>query len=677
MPTLRRVVVFLVFVLAIVPAAAQTGARPMTAVDQFAVVTLREIAVSPNGRTALFTATTTDFERDSSTTRLMRVSTNGGTPTPVDGAPTGASSLRWSPDGTRVAFFAAPDGRLGIYVLQLARGREGLTRVCDYDLGNAFVSKSGNALAWSPDGRQLAFAGTTEPPPGPADPIVVTRLQYKSRTDLSDDRRMHIHVVPATGGTPKALTSGERDEHSIDWGGDGREVVFVSNLEPDPDANHNYDIAAVEVASGAVRRLTDTGGVEMDPRVSPDGRWIAYTATTRALTTIDSVAEDAHLFVVPAMGGETRELNHAQDRRVSAPTWTADSRALLYTVGDRGRTTLHRISVEGGEPATLVDADAQVGPFDVGESGTIMLGLTDHATPRELYRLAPDGAAPERVSHLNDATLAGWRLVEPETVEFDSVDGTRVQGWLYPALDGGSRVPMILSIHGGPHGMYGFSFNAGFQVNAARGYATLAINPRGSSGYGQAFSDGTLENWGGGDYQDLMAGVDHVLATHPTIDPERLGVTGGSYGGFMTNWVITQTTRFKAAVSSASVSNLISFYATSLYQDLVHAEFRGFPWDGNFDLLWKWSPLAHVKNVTTPTLFVHGERDNDVHITQAEEMYTALRRRGVETVLVRYPREGHGLRERTHLLDRTERTLAWMDRYLKDDTAAPTAAAAR
>ena len=226
------------------------------------------------------------------------------------------------------------------------------------------------------------------------------------------------------------------------------------------------------------------------------------------------------------------------------------------------------------------------------------------------------------------------------------------------------RYPLILSIHGGPHGMYGYAFNPAFQVYAAQGYAVLYLNPRGSSGYGQKFSDGTLNEWGGGDYRDLMAGVDEALRRYSWIDRDRLGVTGGSYGGFMTNWIITQTARFKAAVSVASVSNLISFYSTSLYQDLIHAEFGGFPWD-NYELLWQWSPLRYVKQALTPTLFIHGEQDNDVHITQAEEMYMALRRRGVETVFVRYPREGHGLREPKHRVDALERTLAWFDKFLK------------
>jgi dipeptidyl aminopeptidase/acylaminoacyl peptidase len=232
-------------------------------------------------------------------------------------------------------------------------------------------------------------------------------------------------------------------------------------------------------------------------------------------------------------------------------------------------------------------------------------------------------------------------------------------------FDASKKYPLILSVHGGPHGMYGYSFNPTFQAYSAAGYTVLFLNPRGSSGYGQAFSDGTLGQWGGGDYKDLMAGVDHALARYSWLDRDRMGVTGGSYGGFMTNWIVTQTPRFRAAVSHASVSNLISFYATSLYQDLIHAEFGGFPWD-NYETLWQWSPIRYVKQVETPVMFTHGELDNDVHITQAEEMYTAMRRRGIEAVLVRYPGEGHGLRRPANRVDHLARSLAWFDKHLKN-----------
>jgi dipeptidyl aminopeptidase/acylaminoacyl peptidase len=253
----------------------------------------------------------------------------------------------------------------------------------------------------------------------------------------------------------------------------------------------------------------------------------------------------------------------------------------------------------------------------------------------------------------------------PDEFNYQSFDGTPIQAWVMRGAGcrEDRKCPLILSVHGGPHGMFGWAFNANFQVYAARNFAVLYVNPRGSSGYGQRFSDGTINEWGGGDYKDLMLGVDEALKRYSWIDPNRLAVTGGSYGGFMTNWIITQTPRFKAAVASASLSNLISFYSTSLYQDLIHAEFGGFPWD-NFELLWQWSPLRYVRQVQTPTLFLHGENDNDVHITQAEEMYMALRRRGVDSVLVRYPREGHGLREPKHRVDALERTLAWFEKYV-------------
>ncbi len=690
----RAVALFFAALAFTAPATAQDSKRGMTPADQFALQDVGEIRISPDGTTIVYTLSTTDLEANRIATRVMKIAATGGATTELSGVPPGAANIRWSPDSTRLAFFASRDGKSALWTYQMASGT--LTRVSDYDRSNRFVSKAGNALAWSPDGAQIAFAGTLEPPPAAADPLIVTRLQYKTRTAFSDDRQTQIYVVSAKGGTPKPLTRGETDHHSIDWTA-GPDVVFLKNPESDPDAIHNYDIYAVEATTGRERRLTTTPGVEMDPRISPDGRLIAYTATTRPVTTIDSVAEDAHLWVMAHHGGDAREVNRALDRRTSSPEWAPDSRAVFYLAADRGKTVMYRVPALGGVSTAVVDRKAQVGPYSVAKDGLLALGITDASMPRELFRLRPDGA-PEPLTWHNTAALKQWRLVTPEAVTFRSFDGLEVEGWYYPALQPGApdartmrggvepgapaarsvrggvepngvkappaSTPLILSIHGGPHGMYGYGFNAGFQINAAHGYATLTLNPRGSSGYGQAFADGCVLNWGGADYKDLMAGVDHVLKTKQEIDGQRLGVMGGSYGGFMTNWVITQTTRFKAAVSSASVSNLISFYATSLYQDLVHAEFDGFPWDGNYELLWKWSPLAHVAKAATPTLFVHGELDNDVHITQAEEMFTALRRRGVEAAFARYPREGHGFREPKHNLDRTERTLAWFDRFL-------------
>ncbi|HYL78468.1 MAG TPA: S9 family peptidase [Bryobacteraceae bacterium] len=632
--------------------------RPFSAADTLAVKTISDIAPSPDGKTIVFSVAAVDLAANKTTTQLFRIGVTGGDPTPLKGAPQGTASVRWSPDGGRIAFIA----NNAIQTLDVGTGQ--LTRVCSYRRSNSFLSRAGNMLAWSPDGKQIAFAGTMDPDPPAQDPLVVTRILYKSRTSLSDNRRSHIYTVSASGGTPHPLTMGDRDEHTIDWGGDGREIIFLSNHQPDPDALLNYDIFAVNVQTGAVRQLTNTPGVETDPRISPDGRWIAYTATKRKITTIDSVAEDAHAWLIPSAGGAGKELNGPLDRRTSGIAWSPDNKSIVYTVGDHGSVLVCRTFVSTSETSCGMGKGTQVGGLSVAADGSMSFTMSTPEMPAELFHAGPGAREPVQLTHINAAFVSGHQLTKPQEVQFTSFDGTAVQGWLYPALNASGRTPMILTIHGGPHGQFGYAFNAAAQFYAGRGYAVLAINPRGSSGYGQKFSDGCVNNWGGGDYRDLMAGVDKVLATHPNIDPARLFVTGGSYGGFMTNWVITQTTRFKAAVSAASVSDLISFYATSLYQDLIHAEFSGFPWaDDNYALLWKWSPLAHVKNATTPTMFLHGENDNDVHITQAEQMFTALRQRGIQAELVRYPREGHGFREPKHRLDSIERTVAWFDRF--------------
>ena len=665
------------------PAIAQAAvARALTAADTVAVRTIGDFAIAPNGSAVLFTVTRSTAQTNRIDVALMLLRSGQSAPIELHVPAVGVNTVRWAHDSKRFAFFATDPGlgQMGLYVMDVTAPEAtayGLKKLCAYDRGNSFISKSGNALSWSPDGTRLAFAGTTEPAPRPVpDPLVVTRLQYKTRTALSDNRRSHIFVVSATErSTPKPLTVGEFDNHSIDWGGDGSEIVFLSNREPDPDAALNYDIYAVNASTGALRQVTKTAGVEMEPVVSPDGKSIACIATKRPLTTIDSVAEDAHVFAVPFAGGSPRELNQALDRRSASPVWAPDGQSVLFTAGDHGKALIYRVPAAGGASKPAFDKNAQVAGLSVARDGSIVFGMTDPLMPRELFRLPPGAAQPAQITKINADLVAQWKLVRPETIAFKSFDGTEVQGWLYPPLDTRGKAPMILDIHGGPHGAFGYGFNPEFQLYASRGYAVLAINPRGSSGYGQAFSDGCVNDWGGADYKDLMAGVDAVLKTHPSIDGDRLGVMGGSYGGFMTNWVITQTNRFKAAVSIASLSNLISFYATSLYQDLVHAEFNGFPWEGsNFETLWKWSPVAHVKNVTTPTLFLHGEQDNDVHITQAEEMYTALRRRGIEAALARYPREGHGFREPRHRLDVATRTLEWMDRFLMPAAAKPTTA---
>ncbi|MBI3697735.1 MAG: S9 family peptidase [Acidobacteria bacterium] len=623
-------------------ACAARADRLLTPADVTAFREMSECTLSPDGRTVAVVAPDGNIRLYDTAGSGSRALTEGKFR---------AASLRWSPDGKNIAFFSSRPGAT-LWVAEAALGK--LVPVTTIVHSNFWIPGQGSALEWSPDSKRLAFVGADPETPAPgADPRVITRIQYKSRKEFSDNRREHIWIVDAGGGRPRALTGGEHHEHSISWSGN-------------PDATHNYDLFTADVESGAVRRLTDTPGCEYAPAFSPDGQWIAYTATTRAITTIDSVAEDTHVWVIPASGGGgapsgPRELNHALDRRSTAPRWSPDGRWIYFLAGDHGRQLIYRVPFQGGTSQAIVQKDATISAYAAGPKLAYLM-----SDDRRLAELYVEGAQLTE----NSGALAGIRLVDPVHLEFSSFDSTPIEGWLLPPVDRreGQKVPLLLSIHGGPHGMFGYAFSRNLrqQVLATRGYAVLYLNPRGSTGYGQKFSDGCVNDWGGGDYQDLMAGVDYALGKFPWLDRERMGVLGGSYGGYMTNWVITQTQRFRAAVASASLSNLISFYATSLYNDLIHAEFNGFPWEGdNYDRLWDRSPLKHVKNVRTPTLFLHGEQDHDVHISDAEQMYTALRRRGIEAELVRYPREGHGFTEPPHQVDSLERTLEWLDRFVK------------
>jgi dipeptidyl aminopeptidase/acylaminoacyl peptidase len=708
--------------------------RLMTPADVVRVASVSDAQVSPNGQWVVYSVSSVVDDKTVSTLWLARLlpevtpvqPTAQPTPRPPSPRtyfewpeirstprlllPSGwsASTPRWSPDGNSIAFLSQQEEQDGLWVVRLDKPEPRF--IAPITETNFFIAYAGEPFSWSPDSKRIAYisarAEQRETPDRNRvsdDPRVIDRIQYKSRTSFSDNRRTHVWVVEVDRPLPLQLTSGAFYDHAVSFSPRGDEIVFLSNHEPDPDAFNNSDIFAVDLG-GQVRQITQTKGCEYDPAWSPDGRSIAYTATQRDVTTIDSVAEDTHLFVMPAAGGSPKALATDHDRRVRDPRWSADGRSIMYLANDRGYTTMFRVPAEGGkvdrffiyaEQGEIASGFTEVGSNLVPEAGsplsrTIPFQITSFSfsnrsqsigreisfpfvvtlgtavRPAEVWAGFGSSVPMRRLSAHNETLMRSLRLVIPEEINYPSFDGAQVQGWLMkpPACTSDRKCPLILSIHGGPHGMYGWAFNASFQVYVARGYGVLYLNPRGSSGYGQRFSDGTLGEWGGGDYRDLMAGVDEALRKNSWIDGNRLGVTGGSYGGFMTNWIVTQTPRFRAGVAVASVSNLISFYSTSLYQDLIHAEFGGFPWD-NFELLWQWSPLRYVRQAQTPTMFIHGELDNDVHITQAEEMYMALKRRGVETVFVRYPREGHSLREPKHRIDALERTIAWFDRFMR------------
>lgn len=602
-----------------------------------------------------------------------------------------ASGPRWSRDGQQIAYFGREESGAGVIVSR--PDGSGAVLLAPVETTNHPLPSNGERLAWSPDGKQVAFISAT---PGPetdnanGDPMVVTRYLYKPTaseglTRFNDNRRLHIFIVDLATKQVRQLTKGDFYEHSIEWSPKGDEIMFVSNREPDPDRFFNYDVFAAKVGDGAIRRLTETKNAEYRPVWSLDGQTVAYLGTKRTLTSSETTMEDTHVWLMDASSGNRRELTGAIDNRQGQPQWSPDGRALYFTVQERGSVRLYRQSVTGGQATFVVPAANErgsVGSWSIAKGDVLAYTLNTPSAPPELY--VKQGSAPAKpVTSLNADLLAGKKVADTESLTFKSFDGLSVEAFLTKPLEvkPGSKHPLILMIHGGPHGQQGPAFNAKAQVYAAKGYGVLMVNYRGSTGYGQKFADAIFNDQDGGEGKDVLTGVDAALAKYLWLDANRLGIEGGSYGGQLTDWLITQTTRFKAAIPAAGISNLVSFNYMSYYHDYLAVEFGVLPhqpWTPNdktaprrlADFLWERSALRYVANVRTPVMFVHGENDNDVPIAEAEQYFIALKDVGVETVMVRYPREGHGVRETKHQVDIIDRSIVWYERHFQPGAAA-------
>jgi dipeptidyl aminopeptidase/acylaminoacyl peptidase len=649
--------------------------RRMGVEDLFNIQRVGSPRVSPDGAWIAYTVSTTSLEEERSTTRIWMVSAEGGDPLALTAEGTSASSPEWSPDGKYLTFTASRNG--------------GKTQVWALDRrgGEAFaltdVEQGVSGYAWSPDATRLLL--TIRDPEeedeerkenAPRDPWVVDRLQFKRDGTgyLTGDRHTHLHVFDLATKELRQLTDGRWDEGQAEWSPDGTRIAFVSNRTEDPDTNDNSDVWVVEAdlaePTDSPRRITTNPGPDSSPAWSPDGRSITYVTTTDLEAMWYATS---HLAVISAEGGEPRVLTTSLDRNPSSPRYSDDARWIWFGLEDSSENHIARIRPDGSGLQRPVSGPLSARGFDWA-AGTFAALVSTLDAPSEIHIVSgfDDGSGELEALTRHNAWLDDVTLAETRSVRFNSADGTEIEGFVTfpPDYVEGERRPLILRIHGGPVSQYSHSFNFEAQMFAADGYVVVYTNPRGSSGYGQAFSQAIFADWGNKDFQDVMAGVDHVI-DRGWGDPDRMGVGGWSYGGILTNYVITQTHRFKGAITGASEVLYIANYGHDHYQRVWEQEL-GLPWEGNNRETWeRISPFNKAHLITTPTLVMGGEDDWNVPIQNSEQLYQVLRRRGVPAQLVVYPGQSHGIRVPSYQKDRYERYLAWYGKWVRGTGEAP------
>jgi dipeptidyl aminopeptidase/acylaminoacyl peptidase len=643
--------------------------------DLYRFRAVNEIQFSPDNRHLAYTVR--GYTRRGTQIWLMDVASQKSVP--VGDEKDAASNPRWSPDGKTIAYIGSQGDKHGLMVM--AADGSGQTFLAATEGSNSPLPGQGESFTWSPDSRTIAFVSAT---PGPetkeasGDPMVITRYLYKptaseGMTHFNDNKRLHLFTVDLATKQVKQLTSGNYDEHSIDWSPNGQEILFVSNHEPNSDEFFNYDVFALKVSDNSIRRITATESNEYAPVWSPDGKSIAFLGTKRGLTDRETTMEDTHVWVMDANGSNRREVGSAIDNRQHFLRWTLKGDAICVVYQERGSSHLARLSLSGGQPEVLVNGMGTVSNYDIGKEGAIAYAFATTQDLPELY--LKNGKTPARqVTSLNSDALTGKQMAPVEAFTFMSNDNKfEVEAFLTKPLGmtADSKHPLIVILHGGPHGQNGPTFTFNDQVYAAKGWGVLHVNYRGSTGYGQKFADAVFGDQDGNEGQDVLYAVSAAVRRYLWIDRERMGIEGVSYGGQLSDWLITQTNEFKAAIPIAGIANLISYNYMTYYNQYEEMEFGQFLHQGRLmDEAWERSALKHVANVHTPTMLVHGENDPDVPIAEAEQYYIALKDVGVDTMLVRYPREGHGIREPKHVVDLLDRSIKWYEDHFPPASAA-------
>jgi dipeptidyl aminopeptidase/acylaminoacyl peptidase len=681
---LRLPIFAAVLVLTPVALPQQSAPRPITIDDYFQIRLVHDPQLSPDAKWLLYVVTTAQLKEDKNEERIWLVSTTGGA-TPLTAEGVSSSHPRWSPDGKFIAFLSErAEAKTQVWLLSRQGGEA--QRLTD-------TPQDVEDFTWSPDGRRLVLVLRDASPEEleaakeaklkehgadakekkrTAKPWVIDRSQFKlDEMGYLDRRRTHLYLFDLASKSMTQITSGDFDDSEPAWSPDGKLLAFTSNRsKPDPDLNYDSNIWVVTADSttkGAeLTQVTTNPGADTTPAWSPDGKWLTY------VTQLDPKLFDyatKHIALSPATGGEARVLTLALDRVSITPRFSPDGKSIYFIADDDGTQNICRVPAAGGEITRPVAGRLMVNDYSLAKTGDLVAQIATIDHPDELFAVS-DGKLT-KITHTNDALMSQLKLTYGEYVHFKSKDGTLISGYLYKPLDyvPGKKYPTILRPHGGPVWAYYAEFDHLPQLLAANGYAVLFPNPRGSTGYGEKHAKAIFADWGNKDFQDDMAMVDYAVG-QGIADPEKLGVGGWSYGGISTDFIIAQTTRFKAAISGAGGALFVSDYGHDQYQKDYELEL-GHPWENK--AAWeKVSPFYKVASITTPALFMGGDIDWNVPILGGEQMYQALKRLGRTTELVVYPGEYHEFKTPSHIKDRLERYLAWYGHYVKGDPAPAT-----
>ena len=639
---------------AISPASA--GDRSMEPKDIPTIRAAQDAQISPDGRLVAFVVSEVDTKENVYQTDLWLVSTGGGEPFRFTRHPKNDRAPQFSPDGTKLAFLSEREEKAQIYLAEVRGGEP--WKLSDLKGG---VS----AFAWSADGSWIAALSADTPS---EDEEKRTKAKDDERVADQDFRMTHLHRIDAATKETKRLTEGAFTLSDPRVSPDGAEIALVRRPTPRADDGSASDIVLVPAAGGVPKVLFENTGTDSSPRFSPDGKTLAFLTRDGKLprTGADSIA------IIPRAGGAVTRLTPV-DLNPGTILWSSDGASILFTatVGVEGR--LYSVTTKGGAPRVLMSgAQAVSSPMLAARAPSLVYLRQDPRSPSDVYLQNVDAAslpaAPSSARRLTtlNPKLPDFALSVTEVVRWKAPDGREIEGLLHrPEGSDGKKLPLVVHVHGGPSGAYTLTFPASMNnyhhVLTGRGYAVFQPNFRGSTGYGDAFQRLNVNDWGKGDFQDIMSGVDSLIAKG-VADPDRMALHGWSYGGYMCAWSITQTTRFKAASCGAALTNLYSMYGTNDIPGTLDDYFDGPPY-AKAETYWSASAMAFVTKAKTPTLILHGQADDRVPLGQGQELYLGLRKLGVPTEFVTYPREPHGFREPNHQVDKIERELAWFSKW--------------